>query len=93
MAEAMMGRGPGGMTMSRAELGRLLALLVPLGLVGAAIGSQYFAKLYPFEMCYWQRYPHFAAIPLAALAFTARAPAPRARARTCGAMMTASSSA
>ena len=82
MAEAMMGRGPGGMTMSRAELGRLLALLVPLGLVGAAIGSQYFAKLYPCEMCYWQRYAHFAAIPLAALAFTARAPAPRARALT-----------
>jgi disulfide bond formation protein DsbB len=79
MAEAMTGRGPGGMTMSRAELGRLLALLVPLALVGAAIASQHLASLYPCEMCYWQRYAHFAAIPLAALAFTARAPAPRAR--------------
>ena len=82
MAETMIGRGPGGMTISRAELGRLVALLVPLALVGAAIGSQYFASLYPCEMCYWQRYAHFAAIPLALLAFTAPAPAPRARAFT-----------
>jgi disulfide bond formation protein DsbB len=46
---------------------RWLALLVPLGLLGGAYVSQYGFGLYPCEMCWWQRYPHFAAIPLALL--------------------------
>lgn len=46
---------------------RWLALLVPLGLLGGAYLSQYGFGLYPCEMCWWQRYPHFAAIPLALL--------------------------
>ena len=54
-----------------AEAARLLALLLPLGLLGGALGSQYIGGLHPCEMCYWQRWPHAAAILLAALAFTA----------------------
>lgn len=52
-----------------AELARLIALLVPLGLLGGALGSQYIGGLYPCEMCYWQRWPHAAAILLAGGAF------------------------
>ena len=50
---------------------RLLALLLPLALLGGALGSQYLGGLHPCEMCYWQRWPHGAAIVLAGLAFTA----------------------
>jgi disulfide bond formation protein DsbB len=59
---------------------RLIALLLPLALLGGALGSQYVGGLHPCEMCYWQRWPHAAAILLAALAFTASAD--RARGRT-----------
>lgn len=44
---------------------RLLALLIPAGLLGGAYVSQYGFGLFPCEMCWWQRYPHFAAIGLA----------------------------
>ncbi len=60
-------------------LARLLALLVPLGLLGGALGSQYIGGLAPCEMCYWQRWPHAAAILLAALAFVSSASRQRAR--------------
>jgi disulfide bond formation protein DsbB len=50
-------------------LARLLALLVPAGLLGGALGSQYLGGLHPCEMCYWQRWPHAAAIALAGAAF------------------------
>lgn len=50
-------------------LARLIALLLPLGLMAGALGSQYIGGLYPCEMCHWQRWPHYAAIVLAALAF------------------------
>lgn len=46
---------------------RLLALAVPLGLLGGAYVSQYGFGLFPCEMCWWQRYPHFAALALATL--------------------------
>ena len=62
-----------------AEAARLLALLLPLGLLGGALGSQYIGGLHPCEMCYWQRWPHGAAILLAALAFTAPASSSRSR--------------
>jgi disulfide bond formation protein DsbB len=52
-----------------AALARLLALLVPLGLLGGALSSQYLGGLHPCEMCYWQRWPHAAAIALAGAAF------------------------
>jgi disulfide bond formation protein DsbB len=66
----------------RAQLARLIALLVPAGLLGGALGSQYLGGLQPCEMCYWQRWPHGAAILLAALAFTAPATARRSSALT-----------
>ena len=50
------------------RLARMLALGVPLALLGGAYLSQYGFGLHPCEMCWWQRYPHFAALALAALA-------------------------
>jgi len=67
---------------SPAAAARLIALLLPLALLGGALGSQYLGGLHPCEMCYWQRWPHAAAIVLAALAFTTPAEAPRSRALT-----------
>ncbi len=55
--------------LSRPAAARWLALLIPAGLLGGALGSQYLGGLHPCEMCYWQRWPHGAAIVLAALAF------------------------
>jgi disulfide bond formation protein DsbB len=48
---------------------RLLALLAPAALLSGALASQYIGGLYPCEMCYWQRWPHEAAIALALLAY------------------------
>ena len=56
-----------------AAAARLAALLLPLALLGGALGSQYLGGLHPCEMCYWQRWPHAGAILLAAVAFTAPA--------------------
>ena len=42
-----------------------LAFLLPSGLLGGALISQYGFGLYPCEMCMWQRWPHLAAIILA----------------------------
>lgn len=53
---------------------RLLALLVPLALIIGALGSQYIGKLFPCEMCHWQRWPHYFAILIAALAFFVKSP-------------------
>jgi disulfide bond formation protein DsbB len=53
----------------RLSLARWIALLVPLALIGGALGSQYLGGLVPCEMCMWQRYPHYAAIVVALLAF------------------------
>ncbi|WP_010160889.1 MULTISPECIES: disulfide bond formation protein B [unclassified Sphingomonas] len=59
------------MTTDRFPLARLLALVVPAALLGGALVSQYVGKLYPCELCWFQRYPHGVAIILAALAFAA----------------------
>ncbi|WP_206431075.1 MULTISPECIES: disulfide bond formation protein B [Sphingomonas] len=53
-------------------LARWLALLLPLALLGGALGSQFIGGLVPCEMCVWQRWPHLAAIIVAALAFFVR---------------------
>ncbi len=58
--------------MHKPPLPALLALLVPLALYGGALISQYGFGLYPCEMCYWQRWPHQAAILLALLALLLR---------------------
>ena len=68
--------------MTRAQTARLIALLLPMGLLGGAMGSQYLGGLVPCEMCYWQRYPHAVAILVAALAFTAPAESNRSRSLT-----------
>ena len=68
--------------MTRNErLARLLALLVPAALLAGAWGSQVFGHLYPCEMCHWQRWPHYAALPFALLAFVASRRSPG---RQCG---------
>ncbi len=59
------------MTTDRFPLARLLALIVPGALLGGALVSQYIGKLYPCELCWFQRYPHGVAILLAVLAFVA----------------------
>ncbi len=58
--------------MGGAEAGkaaRFLALLVPAALLAGAYVGQYGFGLYPCEMCWWQRYPHFLAIVFALIAF------------------------
>ncbi len=44
---------------------KALALLIPAALLAGAYGSQYLGGLAPCEMCYWQRWPHMAAVALA----------------------------
>ena len=48
-----------------------LAFGVPALLLAGAYVSQYGFGLYPCEMCWWQRYPHFAAVALALVSFVA----------------------
>ncbi len=48
---------------------RLIALLLPLLLLAGAWGSQLIGGLVPCEMCHWQRWPHYAAVVVAAFAF------------------------
>jgi disulfide bond formation protein DsbB len=55
--------------MSPLAQARLIALLAPAALLAGAFGSQYLGGLFPCEMCWWQRYPHEAAIALALLAY------------------------
>ena len=53
----------------KADLAHWLAFLLPLGLLAGAYISQYIGGLYPCEMCWWQRYPHFGALALSFIAF------------------------
>ncbi|MEM8725323.1 MAG: disulfide bond formation protein B [Pseudomonadota bacterium] len=48
---------------------KLLALAIPAGLLGGAYVSEYVFGLFPCEMCWWQRWPHFAALVPATVAF------------------------
>ena len=50
---------------------RWIALLLPAALLAGAWGSQLFGGLVPCEMCHWQRWPHYAAVVIAGLAFVA----------------------
>jgi disulfide bond formation protein DsbB len=74
--------------LSAAAAARLIALLLPAALLGGALGSQYLGGLHPCEMCYWQRWPHAAAILLAATAFTGPVESPRSRTFTLLAALT-----
>ncbi|KQT31795.1 disulfide bond formation protein [Sphingomonas sp. Leaf412] len=51
---------------------RLLAFLIPAALLAGAWAFQLIGGLYPCEMCHWQRWPHYAALFFAALAFAIR---------------------
>jgi disulfide bond formation protein DsbB len=66
----------------RLRTARLVALGVPLALLGGALLSEYVGKLYPCEMCWWQRYPHGVAILLAIGALLSPLSAPRTRVLT-----------
>ena len=68
--------------LSAPAIARLIALLLPVALLGGALGSQYLGGLHPCEMCYWQRWPHGVAIVLALLAFAAPASSRNARVLT-----------
>ncbi|URW77032.1 disulfide bond formation protein B [Sphingomonas donggukensis] len=46
--------------------------------MAGALGSQYLGGLYPCEMCHWQRWPHYAAIAVALVAFMVTGGARRA---------------
>ena len=46
-----------------------LARLLPALLLGGAYASEIFGGLHPCEMCWWQRYPHFAAVAIALVGF------------------------
>ena len=54
------------------KLAQRLALGVPALLLAGAYLSQYGFGLYPCEMCWWQRWPHFAAVALALVSTMAR---------------------
>lgn len=55
--------------MSGLQQARALALVIPAALLGGAYVAQYGFDLFPCEMCWWQRYPHFAALGLAVLSY------------------------
>lgn len=57
--------------MNRFALVQRLALAVPAALLAGAYVGQYGFDLYPCEMCWWQRYPHFAALALAVASYAA----------------------
>ena len=48
---------------------RWIALLLPAALLAGAWGFQLIGGLVPCEMCHWQRWPHYAAVVIAALSF------------------------
>jgi len=76
MTEAALPRSGG---LGKGELARLLALVIPVALLGGALAFQYIGGRHPCEMCYWQRWPHGAAILFALLAFTGPASTARSR--------------
>lgn len=82
MNQAVATKPRDGASLGPAAAARLIALLLPAALLGGALWSQHFGGLHPCEMCYWQRWPHGAAILIAALAFTAPAVSGRARTLT-----------
>lgn len=82
MSEATLARQSVEIAKPGPALARGIALLLPVALLGGALGSQYLGGLYPCEMCYWQRWPHAAAILLAGLAFTGPAASQRSRTLT-----------
>lgn len=54
------------------KLAQRLALGVPALLLAGAFVSEYGFGLFPCEMCWWQRWPHLAAVALALLSTVAQ---------------------
>jgi disulfide bond formation protein DsbB len=54
---------------TRERQARWVALATPAALLAGAYIGQYGFGLYPCELCWWQRYAHFAALALAVAAF------------------------
>nr|WP_277754089.1 disulfide bond formation protein B [Porphyrobacter sp. GA68] len=63
------GHAPVSTGVARGRWAQVIALCVPAGLLAGAYISELGFGLYPCQMCWWQRWPHFAAVGLAALAF------------------------
>ena len=70
MAEAVASAPVQPSPLTRLGAARLIALLLPAALLAGAFGSQYFGRLYPCEMWWWQRYAHMVAIVPALLAIS-----------------------
>jgi disulfide bond formation protein DsbB len=65
--------------MTSLDKARTLAIAVPAALLAGAYGSEIFGGLYPCEMCWWQRYAHFAGLGLALLSLALRRAPDRGR--------------
>lgn len=50
---------------------QILAVLVPALLLAGAWAFQLVGKLFPCEMCHWQRWPHYAALAFALMSYIA----------------------
>jgi disulfide bond formation protein DsbB len=53
--------------MTSLDKARAIAIAVPAALLAGAYGSEIFGGLYPCDMCWWQRYAHFAGLGFALL--------------------------
>lgn len=61
--------------MTSLDKARAIAIAVPAALLAGAYGSEIWGGLHPCEMCWWQRYAHFAGLGLALISlFLRRAP-------------------
>jgi disulfide bond formation protein DsbB len=65
--------------MTSLEKARALAIAVPAALLAGAYGSEIFGGLHPCEMCWWQRYGHFAGLGLALVSLLLRRAPDRGR--------------
>lgn len=58
--------------MTSLDKARALAIAVPAALLAGAYGFEIFGGLYPCEMCWWQRWAHFAGLGFALLSLLLR---------------------
>jgi disulfide bond formation protein DsbB len=65
--------------MTSLDKARALAIATPAALLAGAYGSEIWGGLYPCEMCWWQRYAHFAALALGLLSLVLRKAPDRGR--------------
>ncbi|MGZ8298765.1 MAG: disulfide bond formation protein B [Allosphingosinicella sp.] len=65
--------------MTSLDKARALAVAVPAALLAGAYGSEIWGGLHPCEMCWWQRYAHFAGLGFALLSLLLRGAPDRGR--------------